>query len=118
MRCIVGVVVGACILPSGSQALAHARLLEMTPRAQSVVAVSPPELRLNFSEGIEPRFSSVDVTTADGQKIFVGPLAAQGKEVMVPLPKPLAAGVYRVNWHILSADGHKVQGSFTFEVRP
>ena len=30
--------------------------------------------------------------------------------------KPLAAGTYRVHWHVLSVDTHTTQGSFTFRV--
>jgi copper resistance protein C len=38
--------------------------------------------------------------------------------LVVPITAPLPPGVYRVNWHVLSVDSHKTQGSFTFEVRP
>lgn len=32
--------------------------------------------------------------------------------------QPLQAGSYKVNWQAVSADTHKVKGSFIFEVRP
>jgi len=35
----------------------------------------------------------------------------------VPLKTPLAAGDYQVNWHVLSVDGHKTQGSYRFSVK-
>ena len=35
--------------------------------------------------------------------------------IRVPLP-PLEPGVYKVEWHAMSADTHKVNGDFTFKV--
>jgi methionine-rich copper-binding protein CopC len=37
---------------------------------------------------------------------------------MVPLSETLAPGAYTVEWHALSADGHKTNGAFTFTVKP
>ena len=34
------------------------------------------------------------------------------------LPAPLKPGADQVNGRVMSADSHKVQGSFTFRVRP
>ena len=54
-----------------------------------------------------------------GARIPIGSTQMQGTAMVVPIAKPLPPGAYRVNWHcFLSVDGHKVQGSFTFEVRP
>jgi methionine-rich copper-binding protein CopC len=30
----------------------------------------------------------------------------------------MKAGAYKVSWRVISADTHKVKGSFTFQVRP
>ena len=38
--------------------------------------------------------------------------------LIVKFAQPLQAGSYMVNWQAVSADTHKVQGSFTFQVRP
>ena len=43
---------------------------------------------------------------------------ADKSTLIVKLPQPLAAGSYKVNWQAISADTHKVKGSFTFHVRP
>ena len=55
---------------------------------------------------------------SNGARIAIGRAHIQGTAMVVPIAKPLPPGVYRVNWHVLSVDGHKLQGSFTFEVRP
>jgi copper resistance protein C len=30
--------------------------------------------------------------------------------------KPLAPGVYQVQWHVISVDTHRTQGNFSFTV--
>jgi len=75
-------------------------------------------VRLQFSEGIEGRFSGLDVVAANGKPVATGRPQIQGKAIVVPITAPLPPGVYRVNWHVLSADSHKIQGSFSFEIRP
>ncbi|AYG61221.1 hypothetical protein CCGE525_00435 [Rhizobium jaguaris] len=38
--------------------------------------------------------------------------------LMVPISGTIGAGTYTVEWHALSADGHKTTGSYTFTVKP
>ena len=75
-------------------------------------------MRVEFSEAIERRFSGLEIAAPGGSRVGVGRAQIQGKVIAVPIANPLSPGAYRVNWHILSVDGHKTQGSFMFEVRP
>ncbi len=109
---------GLALLGSAPPVLAHAQLLRAMPQPSSVVATAPPEVRLQFSEGIEGRFSGVEVAAPDGKRVTTGRAHTQGTALVVPITAPLPPGVYRVNWRVLSVDSHKTQGSFTFEVRP
>jgi copper resistance protein C len=118
MRCAVSLGLGLAVLWSAPPVLAHAELLRAMPQPGSVVPASPPEVRLQFSEGIEGRFSGLNVVASNGTPITTGRAQIQGTAMVIPITAPLPPGVYRVNWHVLSVDGHKVQGSFTFEVRP
>jgi methionine-rich copper-binding protein CopC len=100
-------------------ALAHARLKNAYPRAGATVTASPNEIWLQFSERIEPKFSGV-THTYGGDTVPTGPAAIDPNDkttLIVPVSTPLAIGVYDVNWHAVSADTHKTEGSFTFEVR-
>ena len=99
-------------------AWAHAELVTATPRVGSTVPIPPSEVRLSFSEGVEPHFSGVEVTSADGRSVAAGRVQAQGSEMRIALARGLTAGTYRVTWHVVSVDTHRTQGSFTFEVRP
>lgn len=99
--------------------LAHAHLEQQSPAADSQVA-SPQVLTLNFSEGIEPGFSGVVVTDAQKQVIKTGTATRDEKnkaQLTVPLEQTLAPGVYRVDWHVVSVDGHKTKGSYRFSVK-
>lgn len=106
------------LLGSAAPVLAHGELVAAMPPPGAAVSGSPANVRLQFSEGIEAKFSGLEVVTAAGQRVPIGRAAMQGATVTVPIAAPLAPGAYRVNWHVLSVDGHRTTGSFTFEVRP
>ncbi|HIH4669070.1 TPA: copper resistance protein CopC [Citrobacter amalonaticus] len=39
------------------------------------------------------------------------------KQLIVPLDETLKPGQYTVNWHVVSVDGHKTKGQYTFSVK-
>ena len=108
-------------LLAATSALAHPKLVKSDPAADAVVTASPKELRLSFNEELVPKFSSADVKDQKGQKVEVGAVAADPadkKQLVLPLTKPLADGTYKVDWHAVAADTHRVEGSFSFTVKP
>ena len=67
-----------------------------------------------------PKFSSADVKDQKGQKVEIGPpwpIPTDKKQLVVPVPTPLAAGIYKVDWHAVAADTHRVQGSYSFTIK-
>ena len=106
------------LLGSTGQVLAHAKLVSASP-AQDQMAMPPPtELRLKFSEAIELKFTRVKVTGPDGKVIKTGPVKldpADKTTLIVPLADPLSDGKYTVDWQAVSADTHKVKGTYSFE---
>ena len=38
-------------------------------------------------------------------------------QLIVPLADSLKPGTYTVNWHVVSVDGHKTKGHYTFSVK-
>lgn len=100
--------------------LAHAHLKGQYPAADAAVAAAPQALTLNFSEGIEPKFSGISVTGAQQQIIKTGAVKRNENDktqMIVPLEQPLATGNYIVNWHVVSVDGHKTSGHYQFSVK-
>src|SRR5262245_58828623 len=103
---------------STGQGFAHATLVSASP-AQDQMAMPPPtELRLKFSEAIEPKFTKVKVTGPDGKVIKTGPVKvdpADKTTVVVPVAAPWPDGKYKVDWEAVSADTHKVKGPYSFD---
>jgi len=108
-----------------SAAQAHPKLTSATPAANTVVA-APSEIQLVFSEGLVAQFSGIDLTMTEMPGMKMGPmkmggikisLAPDGKTLVGALAKPLPAGTYKLDYHVVSTDTHRVQGSYTFKVK-
>ena len=103
------------------QASAHAHLKAAVPAMDGTVASAPTELDLDFSEGVNPKFSGVKVTGPGGVAVPLGEVKlgpAGDKALVVPVSGTLLPGPYKVEWHALATDGHKTEGSYTFTVKP
>ncbi|MDB6145797.1 MAG: copper resistance protein CopC [Pseudomonas sp.] len=105
---------------TATSAFAHAHLESQTPAADST-APAPKELRLNFSEGVEEKFTKINLTTDSGAAVAVKSVATDpaDKKILIVTPAaPLSAGQYTVEWHAVSVDTHKSTGSYNFKVSP
>ncbi len=110
----------ACALALASPAGAHAFLDHAGPAVGSTVHGSPAELKLWFTQELEPAFSTVQVLDRNGRRVDKGDPQvdrSNATELWVSLP-PLAPGTYRVTWRVLSVDTHVTEGDFTFDVAP
>ncbi|MDR3507237.1 MAG: copper homeostasis periplasmic binding protein CopC [Caulobacteraceae bacterium] len=105
-------------LAAAGVAQAHAHLLSSAPAPDSI-APAPSQIRLAFSERLEPKFSGFEVDGADGKKAVVAVSTdPSDPQVLIGTPKaPLSAGMYRVVWWAVSADSHRMTGAFAFTVR-
>lgn len=107
-------------LLTAAGALAHAHLEQQIPAAGAQLAASPQTLTLSFSEGIEPAFSGVTVTGPQQHAVATGKLTSSADnpaQVTVPVAETLPPGEYTVAWHVVSVDGHKTKGQYTFSVK-
>lgn len=101
-----------------SPAFAHAFLQRADPPVGSTVAASPPELSMQFTEGVEPVFSKIEVDGPNGAAVATGkPHLApdDNRRLIIDLPK-LPPGTYTVIWHATSVDTHKTEGNYKFSV--
>ncbi len=108
----------ALVVTSGP-VFAHAHLVTATPAAGATTA-APTEVAISYTEGLEPKFSTIEVTSATGARVDKADLHIVGgnaKNVAVSL-QPLPPGTYKVEWHATSVDTHKTEGSFSFTVAP
>ncbi len=125
MRSLSLVVALAVATLASAPAFAHPKLLSANPAANTVVAATA-RLQLSFSEGLVAQFSGADLSMTDmpGMKMkspmkmaLKASLAPDGKTLILALAKPLPRGTYKLDWHVVSTDTHRVQGSYAFKVK-
>lgn len=97
-------------------ALAHDRLVSSDPADGSSVETSPQAVTLTFSDTPLSVSPVVRITGADGQTVFDGAPTILDTQATATLERPLPTGTATVDWRVVSADGHPIEGSFTFEV--
>ena len=84
----------ALVLAMGTCAAhAHAKLERAEPRAGGSVPSPPPEVKLWFTERLEPAFSSMTVASSTGQRVDTGKASVSGTTISVPLQKS-GPGIY------------------------
>jgi copper resistance protein C len=99
-------------------ALAHAFPDHSVPTVGGTITQSPTEIRIWFTQKLEPAFSAIEVTDASGSRVDRNDaqVDAQDPSLLRVSVKPLAPGTYKVVWHVVSVDTHPTQGSFSFTV--
>ena len=114
------ILLAACSLAIASVASAHAFLDHATPAVGSSVHGSPAQVKLWFTQPLEPAFSSAQVFDRSGKRVDKADARVDSAEptlLVVTLP-PLPVGTYRVTWRVLSVDTHVTEGDFNFDVVP
>jgi hypothetical protein len=101
-----------------TSAPAHAYLDHASPLVGSTVTTAPSEVRMWFTQALEPRFSGAQLRSGAGAVLGNGVVDTGDPKQMVIRVHGLPPGKYRVTWKILSVDTHRTEGSFSFEVKP
>ena len=119
MRKIISFVCLSIALAAPQLAQAHAMLDRARPAVGSTAATPPKEVVLWFTEKLEPAFSTIEVRGPNGAVVSAGKAQVGGDRTQLRVGlKHLAPGTYKVEWHVLSVDTHRTQGSFSFRVGP
>lgn len=117
VRKLVGVPL--LILAGSALAAAHAFLDHAEPRVGAVLNEPPQQVKIWFTQELEPLFSTLQVLDANGTRVDKGNEKTAGEDqhlIQVDLPS-LPAGTYTVDWNVLSVDGHRTTGRFSFTVQ-
>ncbi len=113
------------LLVAAAPALAHPKLVSSNPAAGAQVA-APTRVDLTFNERLTAPLSGATIAmtgmggkphapmAVSGTTSKVGP---DGKSLILTMPKPLIAGTYRVSWHVVAADTHRITGTLDFTVK-
>lgn len=126
MRISSILIAASAALLSGVPAFAHPKLVSATPAANAVVA-APKNLKLTFSEKLVSQFSGAELAMTDmpGMKMnapmkmsgLKASVTADGISLVVMLAKPLPKGTYKLTYHVVSTDTHRVEGGYSFKVK-
>jgi copper resistance protein C len=107
------------LLALQSHAWAHAFLDHSEPEVGGTVTNSPGEVRIWFTQDLEPAFSSMSVRNALGKEVDKRDAHVDARIqslLKISLP-PLPVGTYTVIWQVVSVDTHRTQGHFEFTVK-
>ena len=117
VRALIAALVIMLVVPAAS-ASAHAVLIGTEPVAGAVLDASPEEIILRFNESVSTAFSSVRVINQEGTELWSVKARHidDDRSAVRADAGGLGEGTYIVVWRVTSADGHPVQGSFTFQV--
>ncbi|SAK63646.1 copper resistance protein CopC [Caballeronia fortuita] len=106
------------LIGSAQLAFAHALPKLQQPGPGATVS-APHQVAIDFGEALEPAFSKLIVTNAQGTQVNTAQSsvdAGNKKHMSVALPD-MAPGVYTVQWSAVAADGHRTQGHYNFTVK-
>ncbi|MGZ3609750.1 MAG: copper resistance protein CopC [Ktedonobacteraceae bacterium] len=101
-------------------ASAHAILLRSDPAKDSVLSIAPKQVRMWFSEALNPAFSTAVVVNGENKRVDNRDAHVSSNdqtEMDLSLQPNLPPAVYIVIWRTDSAaDGHILRGSFIFSI--
>lgn len=110
-------------------ASAHPKLLSSTPKANTTVT-APSGVVMRFSEPLVAKFSGASLSMTsmmmDGKMMempmdmgaMTAALDPSDSKVLVLKPKSrLMVGGYKLDWHAVSTDTHRVTGTLTFTIK-
>ncbi|WP_170410285.1 copper resistance CopC family protein [Ruegeria atlantica] len=105
----------ALISMLASSAFAHSSVDTTTPEDGATVAEVPSEISFNFADDI--RLTKVNMIHQEAHTVTLdlGDQTSFGRAFALPL-QSMGEGTYRIEWRGLGADGHAMQGEFTFTV--
>jgi copper transport protein len=103
------------LLPT-APASAHAELVGSTPANGARLDKAPARVTLEFTEGVNLIDDGIRLVDGQGDTVSTPTATAEGRTVRWAMPSDLPNGKYLVSWRVLSADGHPVEGAFSFGI--
>jgi methionine-rich copper-binding protein CopC len=99
-------------------ALSHATPEESDPGAGAELHQFPSVVSVRFDSELEPLFSRLIVKDAEGRQISdgSGTVAPSNARMLVARLTGRTKGIYHVYWSVVSRDGHRTEGDYTFTV--
>ena len=107
---------------AASPASSHSAFVRSNPERDSVIKQMPAEFRLEFNEDLlvvgEDDPNQLTVTDKNGAIVSTASEVAGPFIFANALSQDFVSGKYEVDYRIVSADGHVVEGKYSFEYQP
>jgi methionine-rich copper-binding protein CopC len=89
------------------------------PGVGTVVDTQPTEIKIWFTENLEPAFSQIELSDRHGKPVTQNRATVDSDDPsLLRLSVPaLAPGQYKVRWRVVSVNTHMTLGTFSFIVR-
>ncbi|WP_147535971.1 copper resistance CopC family protein [Bacillus marasmi] len=98
-----------------NSALAHTGLESSVPQNGDIIKEELKQITMTFETKVE-QGSIFELQTSIGEPVIVENIALSENQMVGTFSSPLKNGVYLVNWKIIGADGHPIEGEFSFSV--
>jgi len=101
-----------------NSASAHTELVSSSPENGAVITTWPTQVSLTFSEDLQniagKNSNVVTVHNAIAEELNAGDISVVGPTITVPVSENSTPGLVLVSYRVASADGHVVEGEYTF----
>jgi methionine-rich copper-binding protein CopC len=99
-------------------AIAHSELVSSNPSASASIQQLPEQIELEFNEELLNLGSgnSVSIISPSGEDLGMGETSTEGAKITRLLNTASESGTFEVKYRVVSADGHVLNGKYTFNV--
>ncbi|NIK74905.1 hypothetical protein FHS15_000003 [Paenibacillus castaneae] len=98
-----------------SVAMAHSKIELAVPAQDETLDASPQQIEMTFNTKIE-KLSNFKLFNAAGEEMDTEKAEVNGATMSGKVLSELPNGIYTVKWTIIGADGHSVEGNYSFTV--
>lgn len=112
----IALLIGAGSLIVSAPAFGHASQVTSSPEAEEVLPSAPADVTITFDSGLLDMGAALIVRDRDGTSIVTGEPVIDDRSFSVAVDPSAPSGVYDVAYRVVSADGHTVEGAFTYTV--
>jgi copper resistance protein C len=100
-------------------AVAHALPEQDVPGAGAILQQPPSTVSIRFDAELEPIFSKLIVKNGQDKQVSEGKgnVDTANRKILSTRLVNAGKGSYHVYWSVVSRDGHRTEGDYTFTVR-
>ena len=118
MNLLLATLLGAVLAVAPATVTAHSLLLEALPAADALLSGPPTEIALRFNNRIEKRLCTILLVDGRGESLRAEVRIDGSADRLNAAAPALGPGTWRLEWRVLSTDGHVVTGRYSFRIAP